>query len=97
MFPFGMEDETMLEKVTNDAWLTYGPLSTSATKLRDAEQGVVESKAYTARESLEGGLIDLIAENEEELLKLLDGRRSLALVGTAEAINPGTAGQAAWR
>lgn len=92
IFPFGMEDETMLEKVTNDALANLRAI----VKQRDrnyelAEQGVVESKAYTARESLEGGLIDLIAESEEELLKALDGREITRFSGERQTIS--TTGQ----
>ncbi len=88
VFPFGMEDETMLEKVTNDALANLRAIVNERNRNYEmAEQGVVESKAYTARESLEGGLIDLIAENEEELLKLLDGREITRFSGEQQRLS----------
>ncbi|MCH8017221.1 MAG: nodulation protein NfeD, partial [Acidobacteria bacterium] len=88
VFPFGMEDETMLEKVTNDALANLRAIVKERNRNYElAEKGVVESKSYTARESLEGGLIDLIAENEEELLKLLDGREITRFSGEKQTIS----------
>ncbi len=88
VFPFGMEDETMLEKVTNDALANLRAIVKERNRNYElAEQGVVESKAYTARESLEGGLIDLIAENEEELLKALDGREITRFSGEKQTLS----------
>jgi len=90
VFPFGMEDETMLEKVTNDALANLRAIVKERNRNYElAEKGVVESKSYTARESLEGGLIDLIAENEEELLKLLDGREITRFSGEKQTISTG--------
>jgi membrane-bound serine protease (ClpP class) len=40
-----------------------------------AEKAVTEADSLTAGEALEKGVIDLIAESREELLKKLDGRR----------------------
>ncbi len=88
VFQFGMEDETMLEKVTNDALANLRAIVKERNRNYElAEQGVVESKAYTARESLEGGLIDLIAENEEELLKALDGREITRFSGEKQTLS----------
>ena len=71
VFPFGGADETMLEKVTNDALANLRAIVGQRERNYDmAEKGVVESKSYTAQEALEGGLIDLIAEDEEELSRL---------------------------
>ena len=88
VFPFGVEDETMLEKVTNDALANLRAIVKERNRNYElAEKGVVESKSYTARESLEGGLIDLIAENEEELLELLDGREITRFSGEKQTIS----------
>ena len=88
VFPFGMEDETMLEKVTNDALANLRAIVKERKRNYEmAEQGVLESKAYTAREALEGGLIDLIADNEEELLKQLDGREITRFTGEQQMIS----------
>ncbi|MEE8350506.1 MAG: nodulation protein NfeD [Acidobacteriota bacterium] len=75
VFPLGGGDETMLEKVTNDALANLRAIVSQRERNYEmAEKGVVESKSYTAQEALEGGLIDLIVEDEEELLKELHGR-----------------------
>lgn len=74
VFPFGIENEVMLEKVRND----YLASLRAIVELRDrnmelAEKGVLESKSYTEQEAVEAGLIDLIAGDEAELLEKLDG------------------------
>ncbi len=76
VFPFGIENEVMLEKVKNDSLASLR----SIVKLRNrnlelAEKGVDESKSYTEQEAVEAGLIDLIANDEKELLEKLDGMK----------------------
>lgn len=75
VFPFGMENEVMMKKVQNDALANLRSIVKQRKRNYEmAEQGVLESKSYTAAESLEGGLIDLMADNESDLLRQLDGR-----------------------
>jgi membrane-bound serine protease (ClpP class) len=74
VFPFGIENEVMLEKVKNDSLASLRTI----VELRDrnlelAEKGVAESKSYTEKEAVEAGLIDLVANDEKELLEKLDG------------------------
>ncbi len=68
-------DETMADKVTNDA-ASY--IKTIAEKrgrnMRMAEDAVRESLSYTEEEALEGGLIDLIAKNEQEIIEHFHGK-----------------------
>ncbi len=74
VFPFGMENEGMLEKVTNDALANLRAIVKQRSRNYElAEKGVIESVSYTAEEALEGKLIDLIAVSESELLSQLDG------------------------
>ena len=74
VFPFGMENEIMLEKVKNDALANLRAIVKRRQRNYElAEKGVLESKSYTAQEALEGNLIDLIADDEEDLLKKLEG------------------------
>lgn len=88
IFPFGMENEKMLEKVTNDALASLRAIVKQRKRNYElAEKGVLESKSYTAREALEGGLIDLISENEEELLKELHGREITRFSGEIQKIS----------
>jgi membrane-bound serine protease (ClpP class) len=56
-----------------------------------AEKAVLESKSFTAQEALDGGLIDLVARNEQELLKRLDGREVTRFSGEAQKLR--TAGE----
>ena len=87
VFPFGMENETMLEKVRNDALASLRSIVQERKRNYDlAEKGVVESKSYTANEALEGNLIDLIAEDEADLLEQLDGFQVTRFNGETEII-----------
>lgn len=88
VFPFGMGgDDTMMEKVTNDALASLRAIVKQRERNYElAEKGVLESKSYTAREALEGGLIDLVAENEEDLLKQLEGREITRFTGEKQQI-----------
>jgi membrane-bound serine protease (ClpP class) len=63
------------EKVEQDAAANIRSLA--ARNDRDvelAQSAVVESKSFTATEALESGLIDLVADDLEDLLDALDGR-----------------------
>ena len=87
VFPLGGADETMLEKVTNDALANLRAIVGRRERNYDmAEKGVLESKSYTAQEALEGGLIDLIVEDEEELLRELDGREITRFSGDRQLL-----------
>jgi membrane-bound serine protease (ClpP class) len=68
-------DETLKKKILNDA--TAFLRSYTAKRGRNvelAESAVVDGKAWTETEALEGKLIDLIANSPEDLLSKLDGR-----------------------
>jgi membrane-bound serine protease (ClpP class) len=68
-------DETMAEKVTHDAASYIKTLAEKRgrnTKL--AEDAVRESLSYTETEAFEGKLIDLIAKNDQEIIKHFDGK-----------------------
>ena len=84
-------DETMEDKVTNDAAATIRTLAEKRGRnVRMAEDAVRKSLSYTEKEALNGGLIDLIAGTEEEIIARFDGKtlkrfdgaeRTLALRG----------------
>lgn len=84
-------DETMENKVTNDAGAYIRTLAEKRGRnVRMAEDAVRKSLSYTEKEALEGGLIDLIASTEEEIIARFDGKtikrfdgteRTLALLG----------------
>jgi membrane-bound serine protease (ClpP class) len=68
-------DETLKKKILNDA--TAFLRSYDAKRGRNvelAETAVVDGKAWTETEALDGKLIDMIANSPEDLLSKLDGR-----------------------
>ena len=68
-------DETLKKKILNDA--TAFLRSYTAKRGRNvelAESAVVDGKAWTETEALDGHLIDLIANSQDDLLAKLDGR-----------------------
>jgi membrane-bound serine protease (ClpP class) len=68
-------DDTLRKKILNDA--TAFLRSYSAKRGRNvalAESAVVDGKAWTETEALDGKLVDLIAKSPEDLLAQLDGR-----------------------
>lgn len=87
VFPFGAGDETMLEKVKNDALASLRSIVQQRNRNYDlAAQAVEESKSYTAKEALEGHLIDLIADDQASLLKDLDGREITRFTGEQQIL-----------
>ncbi|UCH96885.1 MAG: nodulation protein NfeD [Candidatus Aminicenantes bacterium] len=68
-------EDTMKEKVTNDAVAYARSLARTRNRNQDlAEKAVRESKSYTAEECLKNNLIEYIAENIDDLLKQLEGK-----------------------
>jgi membrane-bound serine protease (ClpP class) len=84
-------DKTTEEKVTNDAAAYIRTLAEKRGRnVRMAEDAVRKSLSYTEKEALDGGLIDLVAGTEEEIIARFDGKtlkrfdgteRTLALLG----------------
>lgn len=73
---FPVAGDPMLDKVTNDAAASLRGIAKNRGRNADlAEQGVRNSRSFTEREALDGGLIDLVAKDEGELLARLDGRK----------------------
>jgi membrane-bound serine protease (ClpP class) len=72
---FGKPDETMNQKILNDAEAFLRSFVTRRNRNAEAAQAAVQSShAYTAEEALNQHLIDLIATDEAQLLHALDGR-----------------------
>ena len=68
-------DPVMREKVENDAAaLLRSMTSRRGRNSQLAEDAVRKAKAFTEKEALDQKLIDLIASNEQQLFKDLDGR-----------------------
>jgi len=80
---FGKADETMMEKVENDA-VAYGRGITDQ-KGRNAdwiEEAIRKSVSVTAEEALKLKVIDVIAEDLAQLLEKIDGREVKLASGT---------------
>lgn len=92
VFPFGSGDKVMLEKIKKDALANLRSIVERRKRNYEmAAKAVEESDSFTAEEALQGGLIDLIAKDEPELLRKLNGRTIRRLTGEAEVLN--TTGQ----
>ncbi len=87
VFPFGMSDKTMLEKVKNDALASLRSIVEQRKRNYEmAAQAVEESKSYTAQEALDGHLIDLIADDQAALLEDLNGREITRFNGQQQVL-----------
>ena len=68
-------EETMRKKVENDAAALLRSMTTRRGRNSAlAEQTVRDAKAFTEKEALDNKLIELIAPDEQQLFKQLDGR-----------------------
>lgn len=68
-------DKTMEEKVTHDAASYIKSIAEKRGRnTKMAEDAVRKSLSYTEKEALEGNLIDLIANNEQEIIDYFNGR-----------------------
>ena len=72
---YGKMDETMKEKVENDAAAFLRSYATKRGHNADlAETAVRKSKSFTDQEALDQHLIDVVAKNQTELFQELDGK-----------------------
>lgn len=81
-------DKTMEEKITHDAASYIKTLAEKRgrnTKL--AEDAVRESLSYTEQEALNGGLIDLVAKDTQEIIGYFDGKRLVRFSGEEEVLD----------
>ena len=68
-------DPIMKQKVENDAAASLRSLVSKRGRNSDlAQKAVLESKSFTEKEALDNHLIELIAANDADLLRQLDGR-----------------------
>jgi membrane-bound serine protease (ClpP class) len=76
-------DETLRRKITNDASAFLRSFADKRGRNPSlAETAVTEAKAFTEKEALDGKLIDLLANSEDDLLRQLDGRQITRFDGT---------------
>jgi membrane-bound serine protease (ClpP class) len=84
--PLGTEvevSETMEEKMTSDAAALIRSVTTTRGRNAEwAERAVRENLSVTADEALEQGIIDLLADDLDDLLDQLDGRKVTKPQGT---------------
>ncbi len=84
--PVGMQgggDTILNEKSTNDAAAFIRTIAEKRNRNAEwAEEAVRKSVSITATEALNQNIIDFVAANEQELLKLLDGRKLQTVSGT---------------
>ena len=86
-FAFGQEakiDETMHKKITNEAAAYMRGYVEKRNRNPDlAITAVTDAKAFSAKEALDGHLVDLIANSPEDLLAKLDGRTIMRFDGSS--------------
>jgi membrane-bound serine protease (ClpP class) len=79
----GQPDATMSQKIENDAEAFLRSYVTKRNRNAEAAEAAVHtSHSYTAQEALDQHLIDLIASNDWELLRELDGREITRMDGS---------------
>ncbi len=84
----GQMDETMARKVRNDAAASLRSLTSKRGRNSAlAEQTVFESKSFTDKEALENNLIDLVAADDAELFRKLNGREITRFDGQKQTLN----------
>ena len=69
-------DKTMEDKVTQDAASYIKTLAANRGRnVQMAEDAVRKSLSYTEEESLKGGLIDLVAKTDQDIIDAFDGKK----------------------
>jgi membrane-bound serine protease (ClpP class) len=81
-------DATMSQKIENDAEAFLRSYVTRRNRNAQAAQAAVQqSHSYTAQEALDQHLIDLIASNDWELLRALEGREITRMDGNKQVLH----------
>lgn len=84
----GQMDAVMKQKVENDAAASLRSLTANRGRNSDlAQKAVLESKSFTEKESLENRLIEIIANNEQDLMRQLDGRTVTRFDGRKQTLH----------
>lgn len=84
----GQMDDVMKQKITNDsAAFMRSFVSKRGRNVEVAESAVRDSKSFTDKEALDQKLIDIIAPNQQQLLKDLNGRTITRFDGTKVTLN----------
>jgi membrane-bound serine protease (ClpP class) len=85
-------DKVMRAKVENDSAALLRSLTSRRGRNQDlAEKTVHEAKAFTEKEALDGHLVELIASDEQDLFRKLDGREITLWDGRKLTLHPSRA------
>jgi membrane-bound serine protease (ClpP class) len=85
---YGKMDDVMKKKMENDlAAFMRSFVSKRGRNVELAETAVRESKSWTDEEALKQNLIDVVAKNEQDLFKQLDGRTIKRFDGTETTLH----------
>jgi membrane-bound serine protease (ClpP class) len=88
VFELGKPDATEMQKVENDAEAFLRSYVTRRGRNAEAAlAAVASSKSYTAEESLNQHLIDVVANSDEQLLSKLDGREIVRIDGAKQTLH----------
>jgi membrane-bound serine protease (ClpP class) len=75
-------DKTSEDKVTHDAAASVRTLAEKRGRnIKMAEDAIRQSLSYTEQEALKGGLIDLVAKTDRDIIEAFDGKRLKRLNG----------------
>lgn len=86
----GQMDDVMRKKVENDAAALLRSLTSRRGRNSElAEQAIRDAKAFTEKEALDQKLVEVIAPNQEQLFKQLDGREITRWDGRHEVLHLG--------
>src|SRR5438477_5487927 len=81
-------DSIMKQKVENDAAASLRSLTAKRGRNSDlAQKAVLESKSFTEKEALDNHLIELIASNDQDLVRQLDGREITRFDGSQKVLH----------
>jgi membrane-bound serine protease (ClpP class) len=84
----GQMDAVMKQKIENDAAASLRSIvSQRGRNATLAEKAVRESQSFTDKEALDNHLIDLVANNDQDLLDKLQGRTVTRLNGTRQVLD----------
>jgi membrane-bound serine protease (ClpP class) len=88
VFEGGKPDETLSQKIENDAEAFMRSYVSRRNRNTDAAiAAVASSKSYTAEEALNQHLIDLIAPSDTDLLNAIDGRQVTRMDGSKQTLH----------
>jgi membrane-bound serine protease (ClpP class) len=81
-------DEVLRKKINNDAMAFLRSFTEKRGRNpKLAETAVTDARAFTEKEALDGHLIDLVAENRDDLLRRLNGREITRFNGKTEKLS----------